>query len=61
MHFINCNFYEIFDNVFIIYRFAANIEDTFTLLMLGLVFYFGIVFCLFGFLLVTVSVNEKKR
>ena len=36
-------------------RFAGKIEDTFTLMMLGLVFYFGIVFCLYGFLLLTVS------
>ncbi|RLU20564.1 ObirOr5-U15 [Ooceraea biroi] len=34
-------------------RFASIIEDTFTLMMLGLVFYFGIVFCLHGFLLFT--------
>ncbi|XP_072752168.1 odorant receptor 10-like [Anoplolepis gracilipes] len=40
-------------------RFAANIEDTFTLMMLGLVFYFGIVFCLFGFLLVIVFTGDK--
>jgi len=39
-------------------RFAGKIEDTFTLMMLGLVFYFGIVFCLYGFLLLTVS--QKK-
>ncbi|XP_018303736.1 odorant receptor 43a-like [Mycetomoellerius zeteki] len=42
-----------------IIRFANNIEDTFTLLMLGLVFYFGIVFCLFGFLFVTVITGNE--
>ncbi|XP_071626193.1 uncharacterized protein [Temnothorax longispinosus] len=34
-------------------RFANMIENTFTLMMLSLVFYFGIVFCLHGFLLLT--------
>ncbi|KAG5314178.1 OR13A protein, partial [Acromyrmex insinuator] len=42
-----------------IIRFANNIEDTFALLMLGLVFYFGIVFCLFGFLFVTVITGNE--
>ncbi|GAB1864520.1 Odorant receptor [Camponotus japonicus] len=40
-------------------RFADNIEDTFTLMMLGLLFYFGIVFCLCGFLLLTVVTDKK--
>lgn len=31
------------------------IEDTFTLMMLGLMIYFAILFCLHGFLLLTVS------
>jgi len=39
-------------------RFASIIEDTFTLMMLGLVLYFGIVFCLHGFLLFTVSLGK---
>ncbi|KAF3054336.1 Odorant receptor 172 [Nylanderia fulva] len=39
-------------------RFANIIEDTFTLMMLGLVIYFGIVFCLHGFLLLTVITEE---
>ncbi|KYN30842.1 Putative odorant receptor 13a [Trachymyrmex septentrionalis] len=34
-------------------KFADNIEKTFSLMMLGLVIYFGIVFCLCGFLLVS--------
>ncbi|XP_071576927.1 odorant receptor 10-like [Temnothorax nylanderi] len=42
-----------------IIRFASKIEDIFTLMMLGLVFYFGIVFCLFGFLLVTVINGDE--
>ncbi|XP_028046247.2 odorant receptor 22c [Monomorium pharaonis] len=42
-----------------IIRFADNIEDTFTLMMLGLVFYFGIVFCLFGFLFVSVITGDE--
>ncbi|XP_012060326.1 PREDICTED: odorant receptor 43a-like [Atta cephalotes] len=42
-----------------IIRFANNIEDVFALLMLGLVFYFGIVFCLFGFLFVTVITGNE--
>ncbi|XP_025074393.1 odorant receptor 43a-like, partial [Pogonomyrmex barbatus] len=33
--------------------FANIVENTFTLMMLGLVFYFGIVFCLHGFLLLS--------
>ncbi|KAM0732891.1 Odorant receptor Or2 [Formica fusca] len=41
-------------------RFATNIENTFTLMMLGLVFYFGIVFCLFGFLLVAVLSGDDE-
>ncbi|CAL1687675.1 unnamed protein product [Lasius platythorax] len=40
-------------------RFANIIEDTFTLMMLGLVIYFGIVFCLHGFLLLTVITEEN--
>ncbi|XP_071626191.1 uncharacterized protein [Temnothorax longispinosus] len=39
-------------------RFANMIENTFTLMMLSLVFYFGIVFCLHGFLLLTVITEE---
>ncbi|XP_011704777.1 PREDICTED: odorant receptor 22c-like, partial [Wasmannia auropunctata] len=42
-----------------IIRFASNIEDTFALMMLGLVFYFGIAFCLFGFVLVTVITGNE--
>ncbi|XP_018060124.1 PREDICTED: uncharacterized protein LOC108694943 [Atta colombica] len=40
-------------------RFADNIEKTFSLMMLGLVIYFGIVFCLCGFLLVSVVTNQN--
>ncbi|XP_029168650.1 odorant receptor 22c-like [Nylanderia fulva] len=40
-------------------RFANNIEDTFTLMMFGLLLYFGIVFCLCGFLLLTVVTDKK--
>ncbi|CAL1687679.1 unnamed protein product [Lasius platythorax] len=40
-------------------RFADNIEDTFTLMMFGLLLYFGIVFCLCGFLLLTVVTDKK--
>ncbi|XP_032685209.1 odorant receptor 43a-like [Odontomachus brunneus] len=39
-------------------RFASIVEDSFTLMMLTLMFYFGIVFCLHGFLLITV-ITEK--
>ncbi|GAB1864532.1 Odorant receptor [Camponotus japonicus] len=39
-------------------RFANMIEDTFTLMMLGLVIYFAILFCLHGFLLLTVVAEE---
>ncbi|XP_025074894.1 uncharacterized protein LOC112552855, partial [Pogonomyrmex barbatus] len=39
-------------------RFADNIKDIFTFMMLGLVFYFGIVFCLYGFVLVTVITGD---
>ncbi|XP_012060325.1 PREDICTED: odorant receptor 22c-like [Atta cephalotes] len=42
-------------------RFAGKIEDTFTLMMLGLVFYFGIVFCLYGFLLLTVVTDDETN
>ncbi|XP_072751892.1 uncharacterized protein [Anoplolepis gracilipes] len=40
-------------------RFAENIENTFTLMMFGLLLYFGIVFCLCGFLLLTVVTDKK--
>ncbi|KAH0954193.1 OrU4, partial [Eciton burchellii] len=40
-------------------RFASIIEDTFTLMMLGLVVYFGIVFCLHGFLLFTMITENS--
>ncbi|EZA58862.1 hypothetical protein X777_00700, partial [Ooceraea biroi] len=39
-------------------RFTNKIEDIFALMMLGLLFYFGIVFCLFGFLLLSVMTDE---
>ncbi|XP_067206075.1 odorant receptor 43a-like isoform X2 [Linepithema humile] len=39
-------------------KFANTIEDTFSLMLLSLVFYFGIVFCLHGFLLLTVVTEE---
>ncbi|XP_011861751.1 PREDICTED: odorant receptor 13a-like [Vollenhovia emeryi] len=42
-------------------RFANKLEDTFTLLMLGLVFYFGTVFCLYGFLLLTAISDSKTN
>ncbi|XP_025074886.1 odorant receptor 13a-like, partial [Pogonomyrmex barbatus] len=42
-------------------RFANRIEDTFSLMMLGLVFYFGIVFCLYGFLLLTVITDNETN
>ncbi|RLU20731.1 ObirOr5-U8 [Ooceraea biroi] len=40
-------------------RFTNKIEDIFALLMLGLVIYFGIVFCLYGFLLLNVMMDEQ--
>ncbi|XP_039307759.1 odorant receptor 43a isoform X2 [Solenopsis invicta] len=39
-------------------RFANKMEDTFALMLLGLVFYFGIVFCLYGFLLLTTVADD---
>ncbi|XP_039307768.1 odorant receptor 13a isoform X2 [Solenopsis invicta] len=43
-------------------RFAYKMEDTFALMLLGLVFYFGIVFCLYGFLLLTIiAENETSK
>ncbi|XP_025264869.1 odorant receptor 13a [Camponotus floridanus] len=41
-------------------RFANKIEDIFALMILGLVVYFGIVFCLYGFLLLTVVTNAEN-
>ncbi|XP_072752173.1 odorant receptor 10-like [Anoplolepis gracilipes] len=41
-------------------RFAAYIEDMFALLMLGLVFYFGIIFCVYGFLFVIMLTGEMS-
>ncbi|RLU20566.1 ObirOr5-U13 [Ooceraea biroi] len=38
-------------------RFTNKIEDIFALMMLGLVIYFGIVFCLYGFLLLNMMTN----
>ncbi|XP_018407528.1 PREDICTED: uncharacterized protein LOC108783458 [Cyphomyrmex costatus] len=40
-------------------RFASNIEKMFSLMMLGLLIYFGIVFCLCGFLLLSVVTDQK--
>ncbi|KAL0100981.1 hypothetical protein PUN28_019402 [Cardiocondyla obscurior] len=40
-------------------RFANKIEDIFALMMLGLVFYFGIVFCLYGFLLLIIISDSE--
>ncbi|KAL6266486.1 hypothetical protein P5V15_003335 [Pogonomyrmex californicus] len=42
-------------------RFADKIEDAFTIMMLSLVFYFGIVFCLYGFMLITLITNEMSN
>ncbi|XP_011861749.1 PREDICTED: odorant receptor 43a-like isoform X2 [Vollenhovia emeryi] len=42
-------------------RFADKIEETFAFLMLGLVFYFGTVFCLYGFLLLAVISDSKTN
>ncbi|XP_011861750.1 PREDICTED: odorant receptor 13a-like [Vollenhovia emeryi] len=42
-------------------RFADKMEETFTLLMLGLVFYFGIAFCLYGFLLLAIIADSKTN
>ncbi|CAL1687678.1 unnamed protein product [Lasius platythorax] len=41
-------------------RFADKIEDAFALMMLGLVFYFAIVFCLYGFLLLSVITDAEN-
>ncbi|XP_067206066.1 odorant receptor 22c-like [Linepithema humile] len=40
-------------------RFADNIEDVFTLLVLILLFYFSIVFCTFCFLMVTLITSDE--
>ncbi|XP_026826814.1 odorant receptor 13a-like isoform X2 [Ooceraea biroi] len=40
-------------------RFTNKIEDIFAPMMLGLVIYFGIVFCLYGFLLLNVMMDEQ--
>ncbi|XP_050448081.1 odorant receptor 13a-like [Cataglyphis hispanica] len=42
-------------------RFADKMENIFTLMMLSLVFYFGIVFCLYGFLLLSVITNAESN
>ncbi|XP_067205196.1 odorant receptor 43a-like isoform X2 [Linepithema humile] len=41
-------------------RSVAMIEDTFTLTLLQLFLYFGIMFCIYGFLVVTVIFEEKN-
>ncbi|RLU20567.1 ObirOr5-U12 [Ooceraea biroi] len=41
-------------------RFTNKIEDIFALLMLGLVLHFGIVFCLHGFLVVSVMTDDQR-
>ncbi|XP_036140555.1 uncharacterized protein LOC105838769 [Monomorium pharaonis] len=46
-------------NLFILILFADKIENTFSLMMLGLVFYFGTVFCLYGFLLLTIIADNE--
>ncbi|EZA56996.1 hypothetical protein X777_01602, partial [Ooceraea biroi] len=40
-------------------RFADSIENMFALMLFGLVVYFGIVFCLYGFLLLTSITNKE--
>ncbi|XP_072752163.1 odorant receptor 13a-like [Anoplolepis gracilipes] len=40
-------------------RYANNIEDMFTLIMLGTIIYFGIIFCLAIFVLLVIINNEK--
>ncbi|XP_026826779.1 odorant receptor 13a isoform X2 [Ooceraea biroi] len=40
-------------------RFSNKIEDMFALMLLGLVVYFAIVFCLYGFLLLSVMTDEQ--
>ncbi|XP_011861747.1 PREDICTED: odorant receptor 43a-like [Vollenhovia emeryi] len=42
-------------------RFVNNIESTFSLMIFGLVLYFCIVFCLVGFLLLTVISDERTN
>ncbi|KAM0732895.1 Odorant receptor 13a [Formica fusca] len=42
-------------------RFADKMENTFALMMLSLVFYFSIVFCLYGFLLLSVVTNAENN
>ncbi|XP_029672727.1 odorant receptor 13a-like [Formica exsecta] len=40
-------------------RYVNNAEDIFTLMMLGSIIYFSIIFCLSGFALIVVITNEK--
>ncbi|GAB1864521.1 Odorant receptor [Camponotus japonicus] len=40
-------------------RYVDNIEDIFTLIMFGSVIYFGIIFCLSGFVFIVMINNEK--
>ncbi|XP_025264866.1 odorant receptor 43a [Camponotus floridanus] len=41
-------------------KYFVIIEDTFTLLLFGLLLYLGTIFCLYGFLLVTVLTEKKE-
>ncbi|XP_018376863.1 PREDICTED: uncharacterized protein LOC108770066 [Trachymyrmex cornetzi] len=60
---ISCkNFNEVLNNIIETHlrliRFADNIENTYSVMMLGSIFYFGISFCLSGFLFTIVRFSE---
>ncbi|XP_070170263.1 odorant receptor 30a-like isoform X7 [Polyergus mexicanus] len=46
--------------IILIFGYFNIVESTFTLLLLGLLLYFGTVFCLYGFLIVAVLTEGKK-
>ncbi|XP_050447468.1 odorant receptor 43a-like [Cataglyphis hispanica] len=41
-------------------KYFHTVESTFTVLLLGLLLYFGILFCLYGFLIVTILTEGKE-
>ncbi|XP_070170256.1 odorant receptor 43a-like isoform X1 [Polyergus mexicanus] len=57
--FCDCLTFIVEDHIRLI-KYFNIVESTFTLLLLGLLLYFGTVFCLYGFLIVAVLTEGKK-
>lgn len=58
MHLMHFNFQvciRMINSELLFFRYFDIVESTFTLLLLGLLLYFGILFCLYGFLIIAVK------